>query len=211
MSILKELVNSSSIFVPFFTVMTHNSSVHFKLIHFFYFGQKDPIKVPILTLSSTLVKICQIPHVIFQSTCQFFFKFCITHQCHERWLLSTVLAQTFTFVTRNPLKCKFFRLSSAQVRFVKFLMSVLKRQVNSSSIFASFFIVMTYNCSVHFKLINFPTLDKRIPSKSQFWYFQVLWWKFAKFLISFIKPQVSFSSNFASLFSVMKDNFSVPF
>ena len=36
--------------------------------YIFYFGQKNPIKVPILTLSSALVKICQIPHVIFQTT-----------------------------------------------------------------------------------------------------------------------------------------------
>ena len=52
--------------------------------YFFYFGLKDPIKIPILRLSSALVKICHIPHVIFQTTSQFFFKFCITLQCHER-------------------------------------------------------------------------------------------------------------------------------
>ena len=34
MSILKRKVNSFSIFVSFFIVMTHNSSVNFKLIHF---------------------------------------------------------------------------------------------------------------------------------------------------------------------------------
>ena len=48
------------------------------------FGQKHPIKVPILTLPSVLVKICQIPHAIFQTTSQFFFKFCIALQFHER-------------------------------------------------------------------------------------------------------------------------------
>ena len=39
----------------------------------------------------------------------------------------------------------------------------------------------------------------------------MLWWKFAKFLMSFSKQQVSFSSNFVSLFSFMKDNSSVLF
>ena len=34
----------------------------------FNFGLKDLIKIPILKLSSALVKICHIPHVIFQST-----------------------------------------------------------------------------------------------------------------------------------------------
>ena len=40
-------------------------------------------------------------------------------------------------------------------KFVKLLMSVLKWQVNSSSNFASFFIVMTHNSSVNFKLTHF--------------------------------------------------------
>ena len=34
----------------------------------------------------------------------------------------------------------------------------------------------------------------------------MLWWKFAKFFMPFSKPQVIFSSNFASLYSVMKEN-----
>ena len=40
-------------------------------------------------------------------------------------------------------------------KFIKFLMSILKWQVNSSSNFASFFIVMTHNFSVDFKLTLF--------------------------------------------------------
>ena len=40
-------------------------------------------------------------------------------------------------------------------KFVKFLMSILKRQVSSSSIFVSFFIAMTHNFSVNFDLIHF--------------------------------------------------------
>ena len=36
----------------------------------FNFGLKDLIKIPILRLSSALVKICHIPHVIFQTTSQ---------------------------------------------------------------------------------------------------------------------------------------------
>ena len=45
-------------------------------LYFFYFGLKDPIKVPILRLSIALMKIFHIPHVIFQTTNQFFFEFC---------------------------------------------------------------------------------------------------------------------------------------
>ena len=55
-----------------------------------------------------------------------------------------------------------------QSKLIKVLISILKWQVNSSSNFASFFIVMTNNSPVNFKPIHFLILDKRIPSKSQF-------------------------------------------
>ena len=74
MSFLEEqFLNSSSIFASFFIVMTHNSSVNFGCLNS-YFGLKDPIKVPNLRVSSALVKTCHIPHVIFETTSQFFFK-----------------------------------------------------------------------------------------------------------------------------------------
>ena len=76
-------VNFSSNFASFFIVMTYNSSVNFKLI-LFYFGLTVPIKIPILRIAIALVKICHVSHVIFQATNQFFFKFCVTIQCHER-------------------------------------------------------------------------------------------------------------------------------
>ena len=69
-------------------------------------------------------------------------------------------------------------------------MSILKRQVSSSWLFASLFIVMTHNSTVNLKLIQssyISTLDKKILSKFQNWHLQVLWWKFAKFLMSFSK------------------------
>ena len=59
---------------------------------------------------------------------------------------------------------------------------------------------------------NFQVLEwKFVKLLILFWDFQVLWWKFAKFFMLFSKPQVSFSSNFASLSSVTKDNSSVLF
>ena len=35
-------------------------------------------------------------------------------------------------------------------------------------------------------------MDKRIPWKYQLWHFQVFWWKFAEFLMSFSKPKTFF-------------------
>ena len=75
------------------------------------------MKVPILIFSSILMKICQIPDLIFQTTSQFFFKFCMTLQCHEIYLLCTFLVQTlFTLYKRDQSKCNYFRLFSARIK-----------------------------------------------------------------------------------------------
>ena len=47
-------------------------------------------------------------------------------------------------------------------------MSLLKRQVSSSSIFISFFIVMTHNSTVNLKLIHFLLWTKRSYQSSNF-------------------------------------------
>ena len=39
--------------------------------------------------------------------------------------------------------------------------------------------------------------------------FSVVGWNLTKFLMSYLKPQASFSLNFASLFSAMRDNYSI--
>ena len=52
----------------------------------------------------------------------------------------------------------------------------------------------------------FYTFDENISSKFTFSDFSLLKLKYIKFLMSFFKQKVSFSSKFGSLFSVMKDN-----
>ena len=84
------------------------------------------------------------------------------------------------------------RLSSVRSKF----MSFFKAQVSSSSNFASFFSVMAHNYSSVLFLLKHNILSTKV----------VLALKFAKFLISFLRPRVSFSLNFASLFSVMRHN-----
>ena len=121
MSILKQQVNSSSDFASFFTAMTHNFSLNFQL-KLFLLWIKGPHQIPSLRLSSAMVKICQIPHVIFQTTSKFFLKLWITFQCHERYLLCTFLGQTLnTLHNRNKWKCKFLRVLIAQVKFHQIL------------------------------------------------------------------------------------------
>ena len=53
-------------------------------------------------------------------------------------------------------------------KFVKFLMSILKRQVSSSSTFVSFFIFMAHNSSVNFKVIHFLLWTKESHQSSNF-------------------------------------------
>ena len=90
----QNLLNSSCLFwsdksIPlqilrYSSLSWHINPLQILTSYLFYFGQKDHIIVPILTLSSALVKICQISQVFFQITSQFFFKICISLQFHER-------------------------------------------------------------------------------------------------------------------------------
>ena len=45
--------------------------------------KRSPLKCKFLRFSSARVKICQIPHVNFELTSQFLFKFCIILHCHD--------------------------------------------------------------------------------------------------------------------------------
>ena len=95
--------------------------------------------------------------------------------------------------------------------FVKF-MSILKQQVSSSSILVSFFIVMTHNSTLNLKLIHFLLWTKGSYESSNFDTFDFSGENFQNSSIQSIsKQQVSFSSNFVSLFNVMKDYSSVLF
>ena len=77
--------NHKSVFLQ----ILHHSSVSWKItpLHFFrpnvrYFAQKEPIKAETLRILIAQVNIHEIL-VIFETTNQFFFKCCITLQCHD--------------------------------------------------------------------------------------------------------------------------------
>ena len=79
--------------------------------------KRSPLKWKLFRLLSTQVEIWQIIYVSFEMTSRFLSKFCILHQFNERLLLCTFLAQTIcTLLKRSPLKGKFLRLLSAQVK-----------------------------------------------------------------------------------------------
>ena len=121
------------------------------------FAQKEPIKVKIfLRLSSAQVKICQIHYVSFETASQFLSKYLCPYSISWR------ITPLNFFSSNNILGSKgahsnkiFWDFQVLQSKLVKFLMSTLKWQVNSSLSFGSFFIVMTDNSSVDFELILF--------------------------------------------------------
>ena len=128
------------------------------------------MKVLILTLSSALVKICQISYFFFQTTGQSFFKISITPQCHERSILYTFVAQTiYTLVTRSQLKQKKF------LDFLSAWVKICEVDVNfkTTSQFLLTFCITLHHChdtQLHckFEAHTFSTLDKKIISKFQF-------------------------------------------
>ena len=81
-------------------------------------------------------------------------------------------------------------------------MSTLKRQVNSSSNFASSFIVMTNNSPVNFKLIHFLFWIKEFHQSSSFETFMCFGENFQNFACHFWKQKSVFLQNL--------DQYSVP-
>ena len=99
----------------------HHYSVSQKITPLFFLAQtsytldkNSPLKWHFWTLSGW-VRIHQIPHVIFETTSQFFFKLCITLQCHGRKVFCTFLAETL--FEKESTTVQNFRLSTAQVKF----------------------------------------------------------------------------------------------
>ena len=106
------LIPGISNFASLLSVMKDNFSVFLQLKpHLLW--TKIAHRSGIFRHLSGWVKFHHISHVIFETTSQFFFKLCITLQCHGRQVLFNCLAETlFYFYKRNPPQCKIsdFRL-----------------------------------------------------------------------------------------------------
>ena len=120
---------------------------------------------------------------------------------YQSWVQLNIAETLYNLVKSSPLKCKFLILSSSWVKIHQIPYVTLE---TANQFFFRFFIIL--QCHYLWLLCKFAlfTLNKKIPWKYQFWHFQVFWWKFAKFVMSFSKLQVIFSLNFASLFGVIK-------
>ena len=103
------------------------------------------------------------------------------------------------------------RLSSFVSKFSKFLMSFFKAQISSSSNIASLFSVMKHNSSVLFWLKHNILSTKVVHQSAHFQTCHCLHYNSPNSSCHFLERRVSCSSNFASLFSVMRYNSSVLF
>ena len=109
-----------------------------------------------------------------------------------------------TFYESSLSKCKFSVFPLLGLKFTKFFISFFDQKVSFSSMFGSLFSVMRDNSFVLLLAQTLYTINKSSTLKSKFSDLPLLTLKFTKFLMPFLEPKVSFSSNFASLFSVMK-------
>ena len=116
----------------------------------------------------------------------------------------SLLQTVYTLLKRSPLKWTFWDFRVLRSTFVKFLKSILKQQVDSSS--TQIFLQILNHSSVSCKI---APLYLGTYQSANFWDFRVLVQNSPK--LSFLKQRFSFSSKFASFFSDMRHNSSVPF
>ena len=108
------------------------------------------------------------------------------------------------------MKVEIFKISSTRVKIRQIPHVNFELTVNYSSSFASFFIVMTHNSPVNFKLIRFILWIKGSNQSCNFETLSALVKVFQTAHVIF-EAQVSFPSNFASILSAIKNNSSVLF
>ena len=116
-----------------------------------YFAQKELIKMKVFETLSAQVKFCQIPSANFETTSRFLSKFCTPLQFYERLFLCTFFsAKNIYFAEKESIKMTIFETCALGSNFVKFLMPILKWQVDSSPNFVSLFSFMKDYSSVLF-------------------------------------------------------------
>ena len=94
-----------------YSMLRHATPLQTLSSYIFYFELKHTIKLSIYRFSSALVKFCQITHGILQTTSQFFFKYCIILQCHEKKTLLYFFSSNIEyFVQKKPIKVQIFEI-----------------------------------------------------------------------------------------------------
>ena len=162
-------------------------------LHTFY--KSSPLEWEFSDFPLLGLKVHQIPHVIFQIKIQFFskvliffsvmrdnsfillisfilsqyfFKLCITLQCHEPRLFCTFASNfLYALTKRIRSKCTFSDFQLLAWKLIKFLMSFFKSQVSFPLNFVTPFIVMTHN-SLKISNWNIICFEQKEPMNVQF-------------------------------------------
>ena len=165
---MKWQVNSSSNFGFFFIVMTHNSSANFKVIPFLLWtkGSHQSSNFDAFKCSGE-----NVPNFssLFSNHKSVFLQ--NLHISTVSWKITPLYfcsSNNRYFSHKEPIKTNFLDFRELGSKFVKFLMSILKRRVSSCSIFVSFFNAMTHNSSVNFKVMHFLLRAKGSHQSSNF-------------------------------------------
>ena len=108
------------------------------------------------------------------------------------------------FGQKEPINVQFFRLLSALMKVHPIPHAIFETT-------RSGFIQILHHCSVSWKITplyfsNLIYFGQKQPIEVKFLDFWVVGWKFTKSFMSYLKPKVSFSLNFASLFNIMRHN-----
>ena len=137
-------------FVSFLIVITHNSSVNLSTL-----DKRIPSSPNFETFERSGENLpnsfCHFPNhksVFLQ----------ILHHSSVSWKIISLYflsSNNIYFAQKEPINVKIFETGVFGSKFVQFLMSILKWQVDSSSNFSLFFSVITHNCSLNVYFIHF--------------------------------------------------------
>ena len=157
-------------FASFFIVMTNNSLVNFKHIHFLLLIRASHQSPNFETFGYSGENL---PN----SSCYFWkYKSVFLQILHQYSVPSNIIpiyffsSNIYTLVKSSSLKCKFFEIFKCSGQnLLKFFTSVLNWQLSSFSNFASFIIVIAHKPPVNFKLIYFLFWIKGPHESPNFW------------------------------------------
>ena len=166
---MKRQVSSSSEFSLFFSVITHNSSVNFSLMHFLLCA-KGSNQRPILTLPSVMMKICAKVLMSFPNHKPVFLQ--ILHDSSVSWKITHLYffsSKVIYFARKGPIKVQIFETFEC-----------LDQNSQNSCHFwnnKSVFLQMLHHFSVswcitplYFFSWNFMYFQQKEPIKVQIWW-----------------------------------------
>ena len=187
MSVLKWKVNYPSNLALLFIVMTHNSSVSFKFIPFLLWTKGSHKSSNFDTFKCSGENLPNFSSLFLKHWSVFLQNF---HDSSVSWKITPLYfcsSSNIYFGHKEPIKTKkFFKLLECSGQN---LCEVHVNFKTTNQFFLTFCVTLHCHDKLHckFEAHTFSTLDKKVLSKFQFWHLQVLWWKFAKFLMLFSK------------------------